>query len=96
MKLTLKHNQTGVVKQVTLGFSWTTFLFGGFVPLFRGDLKWFLIMFIVSIVTAGLGWFVFPFIYNKIYIKGLIEKGYVPGDDFSKNQLQANGIVFHA
>jgi len=92
MKINLKHNQTGVAKQVKLGFSWTTFFFGGFVPLIRGDLKWFAIMWLLSIFTFGLAWFVFPFLYNKIYIKDMMEKGYVPADDFTKNVLQVQGI----
>lgn len=43
MILNLQSPNAGV-KQVKVGFSWTTFFFGFFVPLFRGDIKWFLIM----------------------------------------------------
>ena len=96
MKINLKHNQTGVSKQVKLGFSWTILFFGGFVPLFRGDLKWFAIMWLFSILTAGLAWLVFPFIYNRKYIEGLMEKGYVPADYYTKSQLQAKGITFQS
>ena len=35
-------------------------------------------MFLLMIVTAGLSSLVFMFIYNKIYIKGLIKKGFKP------------------
>ena len=93
MNINLKHNQTGVAKQVKLGFSWTTLFFSGFVPLIRGDLKWFAIMWLLSIFTFTLAWFVFPFLYNKIYIKDMMEKGYVPADDFTKNALQGKGIL---
>jgi hypothetical protein len=93
MKVNLKHKDTGVVKTAPLGFSWTTLFFGIFVPLIRGDIKWFIISLVIAIVTAGLGWFVIPFIYNKIYIKNLIEKGYVPADEASKQALIEKGII---
>ncbi|MDZ7342385.1 MAG: HrgC protein [candidate division KSB1 bacterium] len=94
MKINLKHNQTGAMKEVKLGFSWTTLFFGALVPLFRGDLKWFVIMFLVSIITFGIAWLIFPFIYNKIYIKELMEKGYIPANDTAASELQSRGIMF--
>ncbi|MBM7836474.1 DUF2628 domain-containing protein [Clostridium sardiniense] len=75
MKIILE-NETGLRKQVKQGFSWTTFFFGGFVPLFRGDLKWFFIMWILAIPTFGISWLIMPFIYNKKYIEGLMMKGF--------------------
>ncbi len=91
MKVVLKHD-SGMVKEVKKGFSWTFFFFGLFVPLIRGDLKWAAIMFLlqamVGFFTFGLGaWVVsliFAFIYNKIYMKGLLEKGYKPIDEFAE------------
>ncbi|MEN1968598.1 DUF2628 domain-containing protein [Lentibacillus sp. N15] len=99
MKATLE-NDIGLFKEVKVGFSWTTFFFGFFPALFRGDLKWAAIMFVVAvvigIVTAGIApWvvsIVFAFIYNKIYIKELIEKGYRPMNDESKRKLESIGI----
>lgn len=73
---TLK-NEHGVTKEVKKGFSWTTLLFGIFVPLIRGDWKWFIISIIADIVTFGLFWFVFPFFYNKVYLNDLLNAGYV-------------------
>ncbi len=44
MKVNMK-NSVGVIKKVKVGFSWTTFFFGGFVAMFRGQwgevAKWF-------------------------------------------------------
>jgi len=93
MTIHLKHPTTNLVKEVKLGFSWTTLFFGAFVPLIRGDLKWFIIFFIIAIITGGLAWFIIPFLYNKIYIKGLLEKGFVPADDLTKNILVQKGYI---
>jgi hypothetical protein len=100
MKVLLK-NEGGISKNVKVGFSWTTFFFGFFPALFRGDLKWAAIMFIISLAlgafTLGIGSFVsgivFSFIYNKIYIKDLIEKGYRPADEQSRALLETNQIL---
>ena len=87
MRINLKH-PSGYVKQCNGGFSWTTLFFGFLPALFRGDIKWALIMFILAWVTCGISWLVFPFIYNGLYIKDLLEKGYTPADEFSKNMIR--------
>jgi hypothetical protein len=100
MNITLK-NDAGLSKQVKVGFSWTTFFFGFFPALFRGDLKWAAIMFVIALAigsfTFGFGsWIssiVFAFIYNKIYIKELIEKGYKPADENARRVLEQNEIL---
>lgn len=91
MRINMK-SPVGIIKQVKLGFSWTMLFFGIFVPLFRGDFKWFLITLLASLVTCGFAWLVFPFIYNKIYIKELIEKGWLPADAECANALKFKGI----
>ncbi|XJZ27758.1 DUF2628 domain-containing protein [Bacillota bacterium Lsc_1132] len=100
MKAVLK-NSGGVTKEVKVGFSWTTFFFGFFPALFRGDLKWAAILIVIELVlgsfTLGIGaWVsgvVFSFVYNKIYIKELIEKGYQPANEESKRLLEDNQII---
>ncbi len=69
-------NDIGQVKIVKEGYSWTMFFFGAFVPLCRGDWKWFLILIIANIFTFGIAGFVMSFMYNKIYIDGLLKEGY--------------------
>ncbi|WP_139992268.1 DUF2628 domain-containing protein [Paenibacillus paridis] len=94
-------NAAGGLKEVKIGFSWTTFFFGFFPALFRGDLKWAAIMFVaataVGVFTLGFGaWLpgiIFSFIYNKMYVKELLEKGYRPANVQDQASLQKAGIV---
>lgn len=92
-KITLKNKNNGLTKTVPIGFSWTLLFFGIFVPLFRGDIKWFIITLILAIVTFGIGWLFIPFFYNKKYIIDLIEKGYEPVDKISKKVLEQQNIL---
>ncbi|MDK2802113.1 MAG: DUF2628 domain-containing protein [Oscillospiraceae bacterium] len=75
MKQIMKNN-IGHLKDVKDGFSWTTFFFGFWVPLFRGDVKYLLIMIILNVVTIGLSNLVFSFIYNRLYQEDLVKQGY--------------------
>lgn len=68
---------TGARKEAPVGLSWTVLFFGFLPPLFRGDLKWGLIMLAFWLLTAGvLVHLVFMFFYNKLYIKDLLAEGY--------------------
>ena len=78
--LNLQHRENKNIKKVPVGFSWTVFFFGPFPAIFRGDWKWFLIMLILQIVTFGLSALVMMFIYNKIHLNSIIEKGYASID----------------
>lgn len=99
--ITLKNKSTGMIKECVTGYSWTTFFFGVFVPLLRGDLKWAIILFIITILVAActLGFGVmfvgpiFAYFYNKIFIKSMVEKGFSYADDAAKNYLVRNGII---
>ena len=85
--------KNGIQKKSFVGFSWTTFFFGFFVPLIRGDIKWFLIMLILSFLSFGLAQFILCFLYNKFYTVNLLEKGYSPADEFSRLILKIKGII---
>ena len=93
--------KNGLRKEVKVGFSWTVFFFGFFVPLFRGDLKWAAIMFFGTILlgfaTLGIGGgvlgIVMSFVYNKIYIKDLIEKGWTPVGEENRLLLEEKNII---
>ena len=93
--------KNGLRKEVKVGFSWTVFFFGLFVPLFRGDLKWAAIMFFGTILlgfaTLGIGGavlgIVMSFVYNKIYIKDLIKKGWNPVGEENRLLLEEKNII---
>lgn len=91
MKITLK-NQIGQTKQVKVGFSWTTFFFGCFVPVCRGDWKYAIITLIAALITGGISWLVFPFFYNKLYINDLLGAGWLPVDELSRSILIQRGF----
>jgi hypothetical protein len=75
-KLILENPKTGHIKEAPVGFSWTVLFFGFFPPLFRGDWKWAIIIFLLSCLTIGFSNLIFMFIYNKLYIKDLVGAGF--------------------
>jgi len=104
LKTVRMRHESGVVKEAKVGFSWTTFFFGLFVPLIRGDLKWTAIMFLLTVLAgaitipiAGIGativGIVFATVYNKLYIKELLLKGFKPLDADSEQALNRAGII---
>ena len=72
----LLRNRQGITKSVKSGFSWTYFFFGAFVPLFRGDFKWFFISAIAAMCTLGISHLLFIFKYNEWYLNDLLNQGY--------------------
>ncbi|MCI2779612.1 DUF2628 domain-containing protein [Clostridium perfringens] len=92
MNIRLK-NDIGMVKECKVGFSWTILLFGFFPPFFRGDWKWGLIQLVLAFFTGGLSNLVFCFIYNKIYINSLLQKGFKPAADIDRDILVNKGFL---
>ena len=86
-------NADGQLRTAKVGFSWTTFFFGFLVPIFRGDAKWAVIMFIASIFTLFLAQIVLSFTYNGTYVRELLSKGYRPEDEYSRAVLVAKGYI---
>jgi hypothetical protein len=72
--LILEHPHSGIIKRAPVGFSWTTLFFPGFPALFRGDVKGFIIQFILAWLIFPI--FIFPFIYNKLYIQKRLSRGF--------------------
>jgi hypothetical protein len=92
MKIKLK-NQIGMVKECKVGFSWTTFFFGFFPALFRGDWKWAVIQLICGMITFNFSSLIFCFIYNKLYINDLLTKGFTPITDADKAVLVSKNFI---
>lgn len=88
-------NEDKLLKECPVGFSWIVFFFAGFVALFRGDLKWFIILSICGLSVIGIiPLFYFSANYNKIYIRELLEKGYKPYDKKASDALKQMGIYY--
>jgi hypothetical protein len=96
-KIRMRHPQLGLLKDGYYGFSWTTFFFGMFPALFRGDfstfLFGFLVLFLIAIFTwpilgmgAPIAMFAWAFMYNKYYTRKLIQQGYVFDEDQQANR----------
>jgi hypothetical protein len=64
------------IKKVPLGFSWTTFFFGGWPAIFRQDWIPGLLIIAACLFTWGLAGVVAAFLYNSYYAKSLFNKGY--------------------
>ena len=82
----MKPPNTGILKKGLYGFSWTTFFFGGFPALFRGDIIIGLIVIVLNCLTFCVAGIIWAFVYNKKYTLGLVEKGYIFSDTEEKNK----------
>lgn len=83
-KITLRHKASGVEKNAFYGFSWTTFFFGIFPALCRGDWLGFFgslaVHVVLAFLTLGIGNIVFSlvmcFVYNGWHARRLLVAGY--------------------
>ncbi len=91
MAVAVNLKKGNVQKKGFVGFSWTTFFFGFFVPIFRGDVTWSLIMLVAAIFTAGISNIVFAFLYNKIYTEKLLKDGFEPVGDSDRMAMEIFG-----
>lgn len=90
---TISLKKDNLIKKGLVGFSWTTFFFGFFVPIIRGDARWAIVMVVAALFTFGLSNIVFAFIYNKQYTTRLLESGYEPADEYSRGILQSRDMI---
>ena len=74
--ISIKHTQSGMIKNGFYGFSWTYLIFGWFVPLFRGELAVAAFHLVFTVITFGLWQIIVCFIYNKQYMTRMITNGW--------------------
>ena len=86
------HKESGIKKSCYVGYSWTYFFFGFFVPIFRGEISIGIFHLIFSIVTFGLFQLVMPFLYNKQASVRLLLNGWELNDTAEKNLLASTKI----
>lgn len=86
-------DKNGVLTECKVGFSWTNLFFGFLTPLFRADIKWAIIQFIAAIISYSISLWIFPFFYNKVYIKSLLKKGYYPATEIDEEILINKGFI---
>ena len=90
-KLSFKNPHNGKLREAPIGFSWTTLFFGFFPALLRGHWIGLFVMLLIGVITGGLAWLVFPFLYNKFYVKHLIKEGYfVVGIDANTSSIETH------
>ncbi|MHA8109932.1 DUF2628 domain-containing protein [Lactobacillaceae bacterium Melli_B4] len=100
MHASLTNDQTGQVKKVKVGYSWTFMFFTFFVALIRGDWKtaiiaiivWFVGLFAYGTLSAAFA-IIYAFFYNKNYVNDLISDGYLPSSEIDKMLLLDNGYI---
>ena len=91
-KIKVKHNESGIIKHCFVGYSWTYFFFGFFVPIFRGEISIGVFHFILSIVTLGIFQLIMPFLYNKQYSTRLLNNSWSLNDTEVNNEIARGKI----
>lgn len=80
----MKHRETGIAKNGYYGFSWTSFFWGGFPALLRGDVLYGLLVIVLGVIMGALSmgilgvaaWLVWAVVYNKNYTHRLLREGF--------------------
>ena len=86
-KIKIKHQESGIEKNCFVGYAWTYFIFGFFVPIFRGEILIGVLHLIFSILTVGVFQIVMPFLYNKHYSTRFLTDGWKLADTEENNNL---------
>ena len=80
----LRHKDTGLSKNGYHGYCWTYYIFGFFVPIFRGEIGVGLIHLVFSLITFGIFQLIMPFLYNKQNFTRALTDGWEFNDSDDK------------
>ncbi|MEO6293928.1 MAG: hypothetical protein ABIO88_15055 [Burkholderiaceae bacterium] len=79
--VSVKHQQSGLVKKGYVGYCWTYLLFGWLVPVIRGEIGIGVLHLVLTFVTLGIFQIVMPYLYNKQYMTRLLTSGWQLSDE---------------
>ena len=88
----LTHKDSSLQGTCYTGFSWNYYLFGWFVPVFRGEIVIGLVHLLFTIFTLGLFQFVMAFLYNKQHATRLLTNSWILDDTPEMNKLAGERI----
>lgn len=91
-RIVLSNDKTYMNKEIPYLYSWISLVFVFFVPLFRGDIRWFLMYLFSTLLTAGIANLILAYFYNRKYILNLLRNGYVPANEETEILLQLKNI----
>ena len=91
-KIKVKHNESGIQKNCFVGYSWTYFFFGFFVPVFRGEISIGVFHLILSMITFGIFQMIMPFLYNKQFSIRLLNNSWSLNDSEENNTIARQKI----
>ena len=92
----LRNTTGGVVKVGRLGWSWTYFYFGFWVPLFRSEIGIAALHLLFTLVTFGLFQPVWSFLYNKQQMTRLLTSGWEVDDSEDVRQFVRRKLMLNA
>tara|TARA_B100000212_G_scaffold134574_1_gene101151 strand:+ start:64 stop:447 length:384 start_codon:yes stop_codon:yes gene_type:complete len=90
--INLKHKDSDLQRQCFIGYSWTYFLFGFFVPIFRGEIVIGIVHALFAFITFGLFQLIMPFLYNKQHAVRMLTNSWVLDDTPDMNKLACEKI----
>ena len=90
--INIKHKDSDLQRHCFIGYSWTYFLFGFFVPIFRGEIVIGIVHAIFAFITFGIFQLIMPFLYNKQHAVRMLTNSWVLDDTPQMNKLACKNI----